>query len=345
VKVAGIATTPIGEQTISDGATERRRFRVPLPPGDPEVKISVAAANGVAASRPATIRIAGVPQPRGAATARLHILAIGISDYQLSTFDLGDGIASNDAKALAATLASTRNLAYPGATPTILTDASATATAIRAAMEELAGKASLDDLVIVFIAGHGQQVDGDYAFAPYEIGFASRGAAETRLRSGQAFSDQVMNDMFRKEGIGQEDLSAFLGRVRARRVVVVLDTCFAGSFNTLTSGQRDSITSSLGERFAESSGRYVLASSRGLALDNPAKGASNSIFTSSVLSGVNGEADRDGDRIVTLAELGDYVRREVPASAARMRVEQTPVISFFGDPYFPLYKLNEGARR
>lgn len=345
VKVAGISTTPIGEKTISDGTIERRRFRIPLPPGDPEVKISVATANGVAASNPASIRISGVPQPSGAATSRLHILAIGISDYQLSSFDLGDDIASNDAKALADTLSSARNLAYSGTNSTVLTNSTATAAAIRGAMAELTTKAGVGDLVIIFIAGHGEQVDGDYAFAPYEIGFASRGAAETRLRAGQAFSDQVMHDMFRKEGIGQEDLGDFLGRVRARRVVVVLDTCFGGAFNTLDSGQRDSITSSMGERFAESSGRYVIASSRGLALDNAAKGSSNSIFTSSVLKGVNGEADRDRDHIVTLAELGDYVRREVPASAARMRVEQTPVISFFGDPYFPLYKLNDGASK
>jgi hypothetical protein len=345
IKVAGISATPIGEKTITDGATERRRFRLQLPPGDPDVQISVATSDGAAASRTASIHIADVPEPSVARVARLHMLAIGISDYQLSSFDLGDDIASNDAKAVAATLASTRNLAYSGANSTILTDNAATAAAIRGAMDELAAKASLGDLVIIFIAGHGEQVDGDYVFAPYEIGFASRGAAETRLRSGQAFSDQVMHDMFRKEGIGQEDLGNFLGRLRARRVVVVLDTCFGGSFSTLNSGQRDSITSSIGERFAESSGRYVIASSRGLALDNAAKGASNSIFTSSVLKGVNGEADRDRDQIVTLAELGDYVRREVPASAARMRVEQTPVISFFGDPYFPLYKLNDGANR
>lgn len=346
LRVAGVSTAPIGEKKISDGTVERRRFQVPLPPGDPEVQITVATADGTAASRPASIRIAGVPEPSGLATPQLHILAIGISDYQLSSFDLGDDIASNDAKAIASALGSSQNGAFTNRNSTILTNDTATASAIRQAMEALTAKASLNDLVVIFIAGHGEQVDGDYVFAPYEIGYASRTAAEAKVRGGGAFSDQIVHDMFRNEGIGQDDLEFFLGRLRARRVVVVLDTCFGGSFNTLSSGQRDSITSSLGERFAESSGRYVIASSRGLALDNGVKGVggtANSIFTASVLKGVNGHADRDRDQIVTLAELGDFVRREVPAHAARRRVEQTPVISFFGDPYFPLYKLNNEA--
>jgi hypothetical protein len=90
---------------------------------------------------------------------------------------------------------------------------------------------------------------------------------------------------------------------------------------------------------AELSGRYVIASARGLALDNPDRtGAGTSIFTTAVLDAINGAADRDRDGTVSLSEVGDYVRTEVPARASSMRVRQRPVISFYGDPYFPIYQ-------
>lgn len=343
LRVAGIQVQPIAEKRLGAAAPERRRFEVELPSGNPELEVSVANADGTALSDPASIRIDGVPPPAGSQSPKLYVVAIGISTYQVATFNLAGGVASNDAKSVAAVLSSHANLAYPGADAKVLTDSLATADAIRAALEAVVARAAPNDLVVIFFSGHGNQIDGDYVFAPYELGFRSLEAATARMRAGQTFPDEVMSAMFRSDGISQAELSGYLARLRSARVVVVLDTCFGGAFNTMAPVQRDSMTTSLGERFAESSGRYVIASSRGVSLDNAEANAngdrSNSIFTSAVLRGLAGAADRDNDHVVTLAEIGDFIRTEVPVSAARFKVEQKPVISFFGDPYFPLYKL------
>lgn len=94
------------------------------------------------------------------------------------------------------------------------------------------------------------------------------------------------------------------------------------------------------ERVAQDSGRFILASARGLAHDSDGKdyppGQGHGLFTSNALDGLNGAADFDGDTVVYLTELGGYVRREVENESKQTEVPQVPVIKFYGDPFFPL---------
>lgn len=347
LRVAGIQRLPIEERKIRGGDTEQRRFRIDLPPGDPLIEISVANKDGSARSEVAAIKVSGVPNP-SIQKPSLYILAIGVADYQLAAFDLNEGVASNDARSIASALSAKQNGAFASRTSRVLVDGEATGPAIRSALKDLIGRVQAQDLVIVFFSGHGQQVDGDYVFAPYEAGFANREALMERGRRGEAFPDQLVNEIFREDGISQGELTTALAQLRASRTVVVLDTCFGGAFDALSSPQRASMNTALGERFAESSGRYLIASSRGFALDDPenrAGAASNSIFTSSLLRALGGEGDRDRDGIVTLNELGDYVRSDLPRRTAAFGAEQRPVIGFYGDPYFPLMQLSPGATK
>ena len=338
LKVAGVVRQPQDEKIIKADGIERRRFRVELPEGDPLVEVSVASAGGSARSAVAAITVVGAPKARGSAEPALHLLAIGIADYQLATFDLGEGVASNDARSLAASLSMKSNRAFRASTAEVLIDAEATGSAIRGGLDQLVRRAEPQDLVVIFISGHGLQVDGDYIFAPYELGYASSREALEKAKRGAAFPDQLLAQVFRADGVRQSELTGALARLRASRVLVILDTCFGGSFNAMAPPQRDSVNTALGERFAEASGRYVLASARGFALDDPEAQARNSVFTASLLRALGGEADRDKDGAVTLAELADHVRIDLPRRTAALGAEQRPVISFFGDPYFNLTK-------
>lgn len=338
LKVAGVVRRPQNEEILKAEGVERRRFRVDLPEGDPAIEVSVANVGGSARSATAQQKVLAVPREGGGAQASLHLLAIGVADYQLASFDLGEGVASNDALSLAAALSSKDNYAFPRADTQVLTDDKATSKAIRAGLATVVAKAQPQDLVVIFFSGHGLQVDGDYVFAPYELGFSSSREILAKAKRGEAFPDQLLAEVFRADGVGQSELTEALARLRASRVLIILDTCFGGSFSAMAPSQRDSVNSALGERFAEASGRYVIASARGFALDDPEARARNSVFTASLLRGLTGEGDRDKDGAVTLAELADHVRSDLPRRTAALGAEQRPVISFFGDPYFPLTK-------
>lgn len=338
LKVDGVQRIPQGEQTIQGGGVERRRFRVDLPAGDPKIEISVANADGSARSETITLQVRGVPSDAGQRRPALHVLAIGVADYQLANFDLGEGVASNDARSLAARLSAAGNQAFERRDAKVLTDSQATGSAIRAGLAALVARSEPQDVAIIFFSGHGLQVDGDYVFAPYELGYSSSAAVAAKARAGEAFPEQLMSQIFRADGVSQSELGAALANLKAARALVILDTCFGGSFDALATTQRNGMNTALGERFAESSGRYVLASARGFALDDPEGKTRNSVFTEALLRALSGGADQDHDGAVTFAELADYVRRELPRRTAALGAEQQPVIGFFGDPYFPLIK-------
>jgi hypothetical protein len=338
VRVGTVAVEPVGERIAKTEGGERRRFRVALPPGDADLSFAVGTVDKSVVSAPAKLRIGGVAGGR-TEQGRLLIAAVGISDYQLAMFDMKGPTAANDARQLSQALASSENLAFSAKTTAVVTDQRATRDGIRQALDQVVSSAQPSDIVVLFFSGHGDQIDGNYVFAPYELGSTSFERAAADVKRGVKFGEEAMVELYRAEGFQQDELARYLSRIRARRVIIVLDTCFGGAFDSLDALQKDGLASSLSERMAELSGRYVIASARGLALDNPDEaGAGTSVFTTAILDALKGAADRDGDGVVSLSEIGAYVSTEVPARAHSMRVRQRPAISFFGDPYFPIYQ-------
>ncbi|KSB88672.1 hypothetical protein AS593_19745 [Caulobacter vibrioides] len=347
VRVNGVAQAPkIIVQTAPDG--ELRRFRLDLPAGDVRLEMSVADATGALQSASTVITVADV-QRGDRRPAAIRVLAVGVSDYALAEFDLERGVASNDAATVASRLSDVANLAYLERSSAVLKDDQATGSNIRAAFEKLVSESQTDDVVIIYLAGHGGQIAGDYVFAPYEIGATQGGAAALRrLEERQIFSDQVGEAMMAADGFKQAELADYLARLKARRAVLVLDTCFSGSFGREGLTRRRDISTAMTERLAQSSGRYVVAAARAFAIDNPETAGSqtgHTTFTGSVLRALGGEADRDRDGAVTLSELADYVREDVPRRTAGLGMEQTPVIDFVGNPYFNLIQSRGGARQ
>jgi len=64
----------------------------------------------------------------------------------------------------------------------------------------------------------------------------------------------------------------------------------------------------------------------------------HSLFTYFFMKGLRGEADKDGDRTITVAELKQYLKDKVPYRARRLTGrEQTPVV--VGDESCELVRL------
>jgi|GEM_PF-3028791 len=316
------------------------RYRVPLLAGTNTISVSVYDAENLVQSEALTLVVEG-DSGVTVSDKTIRVFAVGVSDYAVDMFDLQAGIASNDAFGIAEAFAGTvkKGGLYARSQTTVLVDENATKERILKGLQTLAEESRTTDTVIVFFSGHGDVVDGNYAFAPHDLG-AKGGAALAEASAGERFGDAVVRDLFRKEGLSQIEIMSELGKIRSENLILILDTCYAGSFQALNADQRQVMSRSVVERVAQDSGRFILASARGLAHDSDGKdyppGQGHGLFTSNALDGLDGAADFDGDTVVYLTELGGYVRREVENESKQTEVPQVPVIKFYGDPFFPL---------
>src|SRR5215217_6664907 len=181
---------------------------------------------------------------------------------------------------------------------------------VNLAVEEFFDDRRPDDLLLLHFSCHGVKDEGG------ELYFA---AANTKLRRLGATA------------VAAEFVNRRMSRSRSRRVVLLLDCCYAGAFErgmTARAGTGMAIEEHFGGRghaviTASSAMEYafegdVLADSREL---------EPSVFTSALVAGLEtGEADRDQDGLVALDELYDYVYDRVRA----VTPNQTPGKWTFG---------------
>ncbi|HEY2956612.1 MAG TPA: caspase family protein [Actinomycetota bacterium] len=162
---------------------------------------------------------------------------------------------------------------------------------VNLAVEEFFADRRPDDLLLLHFSGHGVKDEGG------ELYFA---AANTRLR------------MLGSTAVAAEFVNRRMGRSRSRRVVLLLDCCYAGAFErgmTARAGSGVGIEEHFGGR-----GRAVITASSAMEYAfegdqlTDARAVAPSVFTSALVEGLRtGDADRDQDGYVALDELYDYV--------------------------------------
>ncbi len=158
-----------------------------------------------------------------------------------------------------------------------------------------------DDVAVVHFSGHGLQDD----------------AGDLHL----CFTDTVRDEL-EITALAVEGLRRMLDRARARKVLVTLDCCYSGAAGEQLT--RDDLSSQLHkveEKFGDGTGVYVLSASGSTETAKENKELGTGVFTHHLVEGIRtGKADRDGDGLITVSEIAEYLSREVPKDAAR----QTP---------------------
>ncbi|GLW95109.1 caspase family protein [Actinokineospora globicatena] len=172
------------------------------------------------------------------------------------------------------------------------------------AIEEFFADRTPDELLVLYFSGHGVKDEAG------DLYFATAGTKLNRLAA-----TAVAGDFVRR----------LMNRTRARRVVLLLDCCYAGAFGRGVVARAGTAVA-LGEQF-EGRGRAVITASSALeyafegqeVTDSGAGGPS--VFTAALVEGLRtGDADRDQDGYVGLDELYEYVYERVRASTSN----QTP---------------------
>ena len=199
----------------------------------------------------------------------------------------------------------------------LMVDRDASLIALRSALSETAKKAGRNDLIFVFIAGHG---------APDPL---------SSQNLYFLFYDTKVVDM-EKTAFPMAELKRYLDtQVIADRVFVMIDTCHSAGVNqktqTLVTGRQLTQTGDennisnfyLTKQLFREKGRAILTSSdvNEVSRESP-KWGNHGVFTWALLQGLKGAADLNGDQIVTAGEIFQYTRSTVQTATD---FEQNPI--------------------
>jgi len=154
-----------------------------------------------------------------------------------------------------------------------------------------------DDMLLLYFSGHGELSPQDKLY------FVGR---ETQKRWVQA------------SGLEASYITTLMQSARSRRQVIILDSCYSGSF-----GKGGHVPT---QKIFEGSGHYILTSSEALQRsweqDDTLAEADTSLFTRFLVQGLEtGEADRDDDGWVHISELFDHIKEQMKGVASKQRPE------------------------
>ena len=168
----------------------------------------------------------------------------------------------------------------------------------------LTKNASSQTDVVIFYAGHGApDLESKQSYlVPYDVdpNYATTGYA--------------LNDLYEN-----------LGSLNAKSITVIIDACFSG-------GSRDNqpILADARPIYISIEGTQVpktvrvFSAASGKEISSGYKSKMHGLFTYYFLKGLNGDADKNGDRRITYSEMQEFVAQNVSAQAKKMGREQHP---------------------
>jgi hypothetical protein len=299
---------------------------------------------------------------RQAASGRkitLYTLSVGVSRFSHPELNLEN--ANSDATSVATLMSGSSPPVYTDAVAKTLLDEQATSANIIAALTDIAGKAGPDDIVLLFFAGHGVNVDGKYYFIPTNLGADRPRLFPVPGSMDAATAARAVNGLFRQDAVGQDQILALIRKIPASRVALILDTCYSATIATEDAVARRDINETVTNALGHAVGRFVLSSAWTDAYDSagttpaPAPGAGqpgpdqsgetvdgHGLFTAYLLEALKGKADYKGDGLITIYGVADFTKTKVLAASEGKAIVQEPAYYFAGNDFFALRYTGEG---
>jgi hypothetical protein len=166
--------------------------------------------------------------------------------------------------------------------------------------------------VFIFYSGHGTPAaDGSAYLIPQD--------ADPNYTQTTGVSLQVLYDRLHK--------------LEAKHVTVFIDSCFSGGGRPIDRKQPAMLLADARPIFVTVEGvlahgnMTVITASTGAQISSGYREQKHGLFSFYLLMGLQGEADANGDSAVTVGELGDYLKAQIPGEAlALYDREQTPTV-------------------
>lgn len=242
--------------------------------------------NGAFAGNASSHDLLAEEQPAGKASGgapyRVNVWAviIGVASYNhMPVLRYTD----DDAYRIYAFLKSPEGGALDDSRIRILIDEDATKLNIVNAMEKTFGRAGPNDLVLLYFSGHGLKG----SFLPYDF-------------------DGYNNKLF------HEEINDILRKSPAKYKLCIADACHSGSLLAMRDAELPSLLNSYYENLAKAQpGTALIMSSKSDETSLESSGLRQGVFSHYLIRGLKGEADRDGNSLVSVQELYDFVKAEV----------------------------------
>lgn len=324
VPVFGTAGLPVSDRTAR---TTEQSLQVPLVPGRNKIQVSALNQQGSESLKQTVYTTSTAePPPRD-----IYVVAIGVSEYRESAYNLR--FAAKDAVDLMnAYREGARAFAQGEVHVLDLTNAKATRSGIRQAREWLK-QSRVNDLVVVFAAGHGMtDANQNYFFGTHDIDPDRPELAGLPYEDFEAlvdgipslqkvllidtcFSGEIEKDepsvvaQVDTQGAGTVSMRAFKA---ARGVTVVADEGEAADTAQQVSPDIVRVQQELFADLRRGTGAVVISSASGNEYALEGDQWRNGVFTYALLDGLkNGRADANGDQNITIGELQAHVIEEV----------------------------------
>jgi hypothetical protein len=230
-----------------------------------------------------------------------HALIIGVGKYRDSNITPLKYV-ENDARELYRVLTDHRTGFFKPENVSILLNQKATERKIRFKFDDIAAKAQEDDLLLIFYAGHGfTYPDSDTYWLTYDTVYGRQG---NRIQSS-AFSNLIMGEKIRN--------------IKAKTLIFFIDACYS-------SGMVDISTAVRGLETDLRAGKdyVIITSSQANQRSMESPSLRHGLFSYFLVKGLAGEADTNGDGIVNIEELWDFVQPRVSENAIKRGGEQDP---------------------
>jgi WD40 repeat protein len=293
-------------ETDENQFTYQWQFRLP---SDPLLQLEVLASTEAEAVQ-RVVRNLDHSSSSRKTTPRLHLLAVGVGQYpdpQIPSLDFAAAAAAD-----VASLFRTKASGLYRVTTDQLINQDATRSLWRIfaeqAAEELQTTVSPDDLVVMYLCGHGMR---------------DRRTGQWYFVTADARYSDLMNDEY-SHCIAFSDLAA-LSQLPCRKLAI-LDSCHSGAVQPVM--QRDDLKSAL--RFLQDDLVLTVTASEGDEEAAEQRETRMGRFTAKLVEALGGAADQGGDQadqIVTLNEMIDYVTRAVAEESEQEGMPQHPTAS------------------
>jgi WD40 repeat protein len=261
---------------------------VTLAEGETHQTITIAARNRHAQANPVLIDVEYIASKiENIYKPNLYILAIGISDYENNEYNLY--VAAKDAEAITAIFSKQESL-FRSVSYKQLLNEEATRNNILDALDWIDRESTQRDLSVIFLAGHGMNSDqGSYYFLPHDVDV-------NRLRP---------------TAVNWYDFRDVVTRLPGKTLLLV-DSCHSGNImGTKNRGVGADITSAIKSITSEGTGQVIMTAATGSGVSIETTEWGHGAFTKALIEGVDGEADYNGNNIVSIKELDLYVTDRV----------------------------------
>jgi uncharacterized caspase-like protein len=234
-------------------------------------------------------------------------LVVGISQFSDARLSLR--YTTKDAKDFAAALVDPRVGRFPASNVHMLGETEVSTRRFKEELNWLARSAQEDDLVVIFVATHGTSRKDDTAEVNYIVTSDTDLASQDSL-FGTALAMVELSDVVRT-------------RIKARRTVILLDTCHSGGAMAASKERATGLadfapSSETLDRIRQGVGRAILTSSQEEQFSYEGAPFQNGYFTHFLL-----EALHQNNGMNTIQQDYEYVKDQLPrAVAARLQASR-----------------------